>query len=637
MFMALLCDDNQAVKQGLMAEHRHVCPNEMVECSLCRTCICRGSLTAHQQDPSLVMTHLLAMEQKFEQKIQELRTHNRLLEKRLDLVMSRERDLLVQALRSVSRVHRLQRNSTLVVAAETIMGTEAFGRIRSKQMKTDYLLVGLLDFLATDHAVIGQQGAAIIASETVEAITKLIGGSEGQGGGGPVESLVGHGASRVMVRVLDAIPAHRGLQLHGWSLLASMIRGNNEAHRQAVESGVCELVGRALVAFHADREIQESCCQVVGYLSDGESDQILQAVERLGKAGACEAVISAMKAFPRYKDLQGHGCYAVTKLAYRHEHNRLLLRDCGACQAVLSALKAFPSDRRIQYLSIWSVLNLSVDSEGASILGKLGACESVVSGMRSFPTDRDVQLNGCWALLDLAFNNEANRALIAKAGGCECVVAALRAFRGDEGVLLPAVWAILNLACDSNIAELLGHLGACDAVVAALQTFPRDQAVQIRGFWAIENLVSGCDANVTKFSQAGACFVVVEGVVASPDARDLQVHGCGAIAGLANSDENKIALANAGACEAVIKAMHTFPDDVNIQKKGCLAVHQLATGHEANRIRLMHGGAMDVINRASFAFSADEDLCDKAQKASQVIITATTSSPDGVESAFLLG
>jgi len=145
----------------------------MVKCSICGDSMRRSQKGQHEKGPSLIFAHMLAMQST----ISRLATQNDLLEKRIELVTSRDRERLVRALGAVRRSEIISSTSGSALSMEAVVGAEARSDICTKPLLTEYVLVKLLIFLTQIREEVGK-GSAPIVYATLKSINTLLDDSD---------------------------------------------------------------------------------------------------------------------------------------------------------------------------------------------------------------------------------------------------------------------------------------------------------------------------------------------------------------------------------------------------------------------------------------------------------------------------
>ena len=122
------------------------------------------------------------------------------------------------------------------------------------------------------------------------------------------------------------------------------------------------------------------------------------ASRRCGEAGACGAVVAAMRRFHTDRQLLCSGLKALVNLTCGDELNRARFGDVGAARVVVGVLLDFPKDEDLQLTGCVAVDNLARDAENKMRLQEVDALGIVVDAMRSFPFRRDLQFQASRAL-----------------------------------------------------------------------------------------------------------------------------------------------------------------------------------------------------------------------------------------------
>jgi hypothetical protein len=187
------------------------------------------------------------------------------------------------------------------------------------------------------------------------------------------------------------------------------------------------------------------------------------------------------------------GCEAI---AHIQESLRLgkqceTLGRAGACEVMVTALRTFPEHQKVGPSAFFAIYMLASNSvKNRESLCKAGACEVVMAAFRANPTGL-LAVHGCSVIKVLAKSDEACRAL-GRDGACELVVGFLR--KPDRGWanLYPmghvACGAIESLARLQDNHSALSHAGAREAVTTAMHACHDDIILQQAGDRAIEAL-----------------------------------------------------------------------------------------------------------------------------------------------------
>ena len=537
-----------------MADHRQICPDEIVLCSVCEMTLARRDLISHQQDPRLVMPHMMAMQQTIDK-----------LNRRLASVTQADREKLLQELKSVTSIRNVNPKSPLGLAITAISGDQLWEDLRGQQIKTDLVLLGLLRFLSSHDDDIGE-GRGALAEAAMEAIERVIDRLAGQSKKGlncRMDLLVDTGAFDTLMRVLAAFPDDRSKQFLGWTLVLRLLRSKNEGKP----------------AF---------------------------------KAGISERLMGLMEGFPSHRGLQLMGCRALGVMWFNDNEVLAAATTMGpwACRIVTRFLQAFPSDREVQVCGCEAISHLALAPTYRPLLGQIGTCSIVVTAVKAFVKDAEVQRVGCRAITNLSANAN-NRCLLAEAGACGIIVTVLRAKLDAEAVHM-ACFATRNFIenHEQNVS-LLGRLGICGAILGALEAFPKHGAAQTQGCNAIEKLVASNDIRMGLLVEPSLCQSLVAVLGTCPSA----LTRCTVISLMVNNHrESSIIMGEAGACKLIVDTLASFPRDPQVQSAGCRCIADLVEDDEdhANNDMLMDLGAWRALNAAAGYFHCNEDIVGNA-------------------------
>ena len=385
----------------------------------------------------------------------------------------------------------------------------------------------------------------------------------------------------------------------------------------------------------ADVGVAFSLCRAVGMLAKGVHSH--QEREQFGAVGACAAVVHAMQRFPSHEGVARCGCLAIRALAFDHAVNKQRLCAAGGCEAVVVALRKHsttPSGPLVHEAAAWAVSNLAQESpENKVLLGSLGAVEATLDAFELHGRYIEVARWCCSALRHLCDGNEANRSKISFSSAAELLCQAVNKYGPDDELVECALLTMVVVCADRVGQHRLGLVGVCKVVV---QVMPRpNDAIAALACELVSALSFKSPDNQTKLGQAGACRAVLqtlEGVLLRSELTS------GAISRKANSYTVLDSMKDLAS--AVFVSQHSSDQDsarggdpsrrlglgdqdsarggdpyrsdasMLSQSDGqsvrpntvalievCLtALHSLATGHEANRGKLVTLGSIDVVS-----------------------------------------
>ena len=356
---------------------------------------------------------------------------------------------------------------------------------------------------------------------------------------------------------------------------------------------------------------------------------------RLVNAGACEAVVAAMKAHASSERVTEAGCAATRRLADIADLG-LILGAVGACQVVTAALRCHAASEAVARAGCGAVIVL-VDKcpANAKTLCAEGVCEAAVAVMRAHAGIQSVVLNGCKAVRSLAFSEDCRTRLVA-AGACEAAVAALQSYSGDGDLALWGCATIATLAANSAAASTARLLaaGACEAVTGAMRGHASNAEVSMWGCNALTALVNNAEKSESASRHAAfvAACIVVSTALAMHENADFIPSSLNAVRALANrSTELSEELANVGICVSLKAAMRAHPRDATIARSSCQAVAALAVRSNHLRQRLAASGVW----AATQAVIEDPSMPEDAKREARAVFETVGRVGDRNEASFI--
>jgi len=150
------------------------------------------------------------------------------------------------------------------------------------------------------------------------------------------------GACEAVQSAMKAFEEERLLQENGcWALENLALLESNRVRCSQLKVWVEVLA--AMKRFADEQEVQDYGCGALFQIAavGGSKDTI-------GKADGCELVVDAMKAFMDDVDVQNAACWVISQLAGDNARNKARFVKAGALDAVLRALRAFPTEGELQ-------------------------------------------------------------------------------------------------------------------------------------------------------------------------------------------------------------------------------------------------------------------------------------------------
>jgi hypothetical protein len=359
--------------------------------------------------------------------------------------------------------------------------------------------------------------------------------------------LVGRGACDAIVQALKA-------SVSGGSVMSFMVK--------SLSSNIATMLGGAAVdrASLTQSALGASACSTIFSLADTHDEYR----QRLGDAGACEAVVKVLLKFSSESpDVAGAACQAIVSLCRSSPMHRLKLGNAGACKGITTVLHKYVTDEAVSFLACSAAVALIPDATYIECSGELSnrggrPCNASKHRSAVYSSASELQSPQEAAATessdpDGAFVSEYQKQNAAKMGvveGCDAIAMALQTHQSSERLARVGCWAVALLAgLDADILVRLGTVGACEAVVTMLQRHSRQPAVCEAGCIALARLGVN-SGNSGWLGAAGGCTVVLDALNKHPDHTSVGRAGWAAIASLACDEGNRSRFGLMSGCEA---------------------------------------------------------------------------------------
>ena len=285
--------------------------------------------------------------------------------------------------------------------------------------------------------------------------------------------------------------------------------------------------------------------------------------------------VSVLQAESLTEFAAAEGCSAVIKIVSAKFGNSTLLGKAGACAAVIRAIRDYPDSAFVAEQGFMAVSKLSDGNKmNEEDFGANGACELIVSSLKQHLKCVPVAEQVCSAIRRLTFSSPANRKRLVDAGCAEMLVEALRA----RPVNLQGCMAVVNLASNSEGRIKLGESGVCIAIIDIMMASMKDNNVIERICAAVGNLALE-PSNKVRLAMAGGCQVVIDAIRNNVDNSVIVENGMRAAINLAaNNPDNNISLGSAGACEVIVNVLKNHPTHGSIVAECCKVILNLMSG-----------------------------------------------------------
>ena len=231
------------------------------------------------------------------------------------------------------------------------------------------------------------------------------------------------------------------------------------------------------------RDLQEIACRIVMGMCIDPVNQPLA-----GRAGACEAVVTALETHRADEQLAAQACGALQNMVYDHPGNQERAGAAGACEAVLKASKYHGANLQLATGVCGALESLTGHSANRERAGAAGAFAKLMKLCKTHATDADVHQNVCGAFVNLTLDHPANRQRAADAGVIEFVVAAMTRFPAHADIQGDACSFLDILTSSPAHLPRVAAAGARAALAAALLAHPNQEDVKTWGTAALARL-----------------------------------------------------------------------------------------------------------------------------------------------------
>ena len=182
--------------------------------------------------------------------------------------------------------------------------------------------------------------------------------------------------------------------------------------------------------------------------------------EMLGKSGALEAVIKAIKANPRLKSSVAAGVEFLDKYATVGDAAKVIL-ESGGVEALVAAMRANPTEPKVTLAAVDTMCRLASTDAGAVAVAKHGGTRQVVLAVQSntnTPGFREPMERMLSLLQRVATTNEGSDLLV-RQGGVDAVIAAADAVSDSARVAQSSSRVLGRLLMDEDVEATVDELG----------------------------------------------------------------------------------------------------------------------------------------------------------------------------------
>ena len=135
-------------------------------------------------------------------------------------------------------------------------------------------------------------------------------------------------------------------------------------------------------------------------------------MRRVRESGGFEAIVSAMKLYKGTDErVEKNGCISLRFLADSKKDSLAINRLCkaGACEAVIGVMESFLKSPSYQKMGCDVIIAMSSDDDGRSMLGSAGACKLLVSICNEYiDSEPDISTTALDAIVAIAEDHDEN-------------------------------------------------------------------------------------------------------------------------------------------------------------------------------------------------------------------------------------
>jgi hypothetical protein len=380
--------------------------------------------------------------------------------------------------------------------------------------------------------------------------------------------------------------------------------GNELVQARLGSLGVCAAIIESLRMFPASAQIACWGCSAVAALSDGNNEAN---IGKFATSGACEALPASMQAHQNSAAVAEAGCTAIANMTSRLNSSSVSvasasavtvvrLGHAGACEAVVTALKKHVNNAGVVKSACLALANLGLAKGNAGWFGATGACEAVLAGIRAHMSRFEVCAACCEAFGNLC-NDNNNRFKLGAGGACELAVECINIHPTSVDVGIWASYAIGRLCEVGVTAEAQSTLNITPTTSSAQLQDPVE--VDEDSSNDVVEAPSSDVSNRSRLIATGACKAVVDTLKSHYESMIASFHLCRAISILAHGDQcswERDNLGNEGACEAVVMALQRHTDSEGVVRNAALALRSLSYNHSVNQHQICFaGGGLSLI------------------------------------------
>jgi hypothetical protein len=233
-------------------------------------------------------------------------------------------------------------------------------------------------------------------------------------------------------------------------------------------SGCSEVLVAALTKHSHKQAAAYNICQAIAVLA--RSGGLLES-EKMGRFGACNAVVVAMKQHDDKEDVSWSGACALRSLSVNNYASQEKIGEVGGCAVLAKLLVRHKASNDAVEAASAAISNICASdiSYNKEQLGEAGACEHLLCVLELYQKNAETTLWITSALEQLCYNNEANMRKVAFSSNCgDLLVSVLQRFM-DKEIFANIICSLMIELCSDRVGHhKLSSAGACKAVVSLL-------------------------------------------------------------------------------------------------------------------------------------------------------------------------
>lgn len=330
------------------------------------------------------------------------------------------------------------------------------------------------------------------------------------------------GVCACVVESLHLFPSSVDVAEWGCRAVAVLSESNEANTAKLALAGACESIPVVLQSHPASESVAIAGCDVVSFMSETIANGY---AERFGHAGACEAVVRALKTHVDNVRAAARCSIALGTLA-RVSGNARWFGPAGACDALYQALTTHLQDLRIVKYVVVAIGNLCAIEFNKQRLGKLGVCEAVVAVAKLHHDDTETARACAATIWKLCETIDRQTVMAARrdaggnsssSGATATATSTMATVATSDTAAGAATAAESTAAVDDDVCRNRAKLftaGVCEALLECLTPNYHDLATAISVARAVYVLCQGpgwlCESERERFYQLRIATLLVK-------------------------------------------------------------------------------------------------------------------------------